>query len=43
LESAARENLALACSVAERVICLPIYPDLRHNAVDYVSSVVRSY
>ncbi len=42
LESATRKNLPLSYTVAERVICLPIYPSLKSDVVDYVCGILRS-
>lgn len=42
LPSAGRENLAVAHHVANRVLCLPIYPDLPLDAVDRVCELIRS-
>lgn len=42
LASAARDRLPVAASVAERVLCLPIYPDLPDEAVRDIAGVVRS-
>jgi len=41
LESATRKNLPLSYTVAERVICLPIYPSLKSDVVDYVCGILR--
>ena len=40
LPSAGRDRLAVAASVAERVLCLPIYPDLPDEAVHDIVGVV---
>lgn len=42
LPSASKENLQIANGIAERVICLPIYPDLRENELYRIVSTVRS-
>ena len=41
LPSATRANLPVASSVAESVICLPIYPDLALDDVARISEVIR--
>ena len=41
LPSAAAANLPVACSVAESVICLPIYPDLALDEVARISEIIR--
>lgn len=41
LPSARRENLPVANSVAQRVLCLPIYPDLEMSVIDEVVSIVE--
>jgi dTDP-4-amino-4,6-dideoxygalactose transaminase len=40
LDSAKPGNLAVAETVTEQVICLPIYPDLDHSAVDEVCAIL---
>lgn len=40
LESAAAENLPVATQMAQRIICLPIYPDLPLDDVDRILSVL---
>ncbi len=40
LPSAARANLPLAYRAAQQVICLPIYPDLADEDVDFVIEVI---
>ncbi|MEW6512978.1 MAG: dTDP-4-amino-4,6-dideoxy-D-glucose aminotransferase VioA [Pseudomonadota bacterium] len=40
LPSASIQNLAVACNIADRVICLPIYPDLLDEQVDAVTALV---
>ncbi len=41
LPSAAQENLPRAKWIADRVLCLPIYPDLSHDDVMRVVSAIR--
>jgi dTDP-4-amino-4,6-dideoxygalactose transaminase len=43
LESAHPENLVTAKTIADRVICLPIYPDLALEDVRRISSLVRAF
>lgn len=38
--SAAQSNLPVATAAAEQVICLPIYPDLPLEVVDYICSII---
>jgi dTDP-4-amino-4,6-dideoxygalactose transaminase len=40
LPSAARSSLPIAAAAADRVICLPIYPDLDQDAIDRVTAVI---
>jgi dTDP-4-amino-4,6-dideoxygalactose transaminase len=40
LPSAGRENLAAATSVAQKILCLPIYPDLDESDVDRISKLI---
>ena len=40
LESAKQENLPVATKVAERVICLPMYADLKKNNVERIVKLV---
>ena len=42
LPSAGKDRLPIAGAVAERVLCLPIYPDLRHSQVRKVTTVIAS-
>jgi dTDP-4-amino-4,6-dideoxygalactose transaminase len=42
LPSAQRSNLPVATALAERVLCLPIYPALTDTQVDDISSLVRA-
>lgn len=42
LPSAQRGNLPVAHAVAERVLCLPIYPALRREDVERVATMVRN-
>lgn len=41
--SARPENLAVAHSVAEKIICLPIYPDLSNEAVDQIIYEIAAF
>jgi dTDP-4-amino-4,6-dideoxygalactose transaminase len=41
LQSAQRQNLPVANDVAERVICLPIYPALTNEQIDMVVSQIK--
>jgi dTDP-4-amino-4,6-dideoxygalactose transaminase len=41
LPSAAHNNLPVARKVAQQVLCLPIYPELRHDQVDHVVEVLK--
>jgi len=36
LKSASPDNLPIAIEVAEKVICLPIYPDLENNEIEKI-------
>jgi dTDP-4-amino-4,6-dideoxygalactose transaminase len=41
MPSAAHGNLPVARKVAQQVLCLPIYPDLPHGAVDRIVDLLR--
>lgn len=43
LSSANPENLSIAKSVAEKVICLPIYPNLEINSVDFIIRCLKYF
>jgi dTDP-4-amino-4,6-dideoxygalactose transaminase len=40
LPSAARANLPVAAAAAEKVLCLPIYPDLSRSDQDRIVSII---
>jgi len=42
LPSAQRSNLPVASAMAERVLCLPIYPALTDSEVDEIAALVRA-
>ena len=39
--SATKENLPVANKTADQIICLPIYPDLSFENVDYITEIIR--
>lgn len=41
LPSARKDNLAVANSVADRVLCLPIYPGLMHDQAETIINLIR--
>jgi dTDP-4-amino-4,6-dideoxygalactose transaminase len=41
LDSARKGNLPVADKVAGQVICLPIYPELEHETVNYICNTIR--
>lgn len=41
LHSAAHANLPIARKAAEQVICLPIYPTLKDEQIDFIASLVK--
>ncbi|TKT72908.1 DegT/DnrJ/EryC1/StrS family aminotransferase [Afipia massiliensis] len=41
LLSASRSNLSVAGDAASRVLCLPIYPDLRDEQVDAIAAIIK--
>lgn len=41
MQSAQRSNLPVASEVAEKVLCLPIYPDLNKNELDRIIDALR--
>jgi dTDP-4-amino-4,6-dideoxygalactose transaminase len=41
LPSARRDNLPVAGRIAERILCLPIYPDLDHKHVARIAELIR--
>ena len=43
IESSGRENLKNAHKIAERVICLPIYPDLALDDVKKISELITNF
>ncbi|UHL66229.1 DegT/DnrJ/EryC1/StrS family aminotransferase [Paralcaligenes sp. KSB-10] len=40
MHSARRENLPVANEIAEKVLCLPIYPELQDSAVERIASLI---
>ena len=40
LPSARRENLPVAADIAARVLCLPIYPDLKDEQIDLIVQII---
>lgn len=42
MPSAAVENLPVANTVADQVLCLPLYPDLDSETVDRICAIIRS-
>lgn len=40
LPSASMDNLPVARNISEHVLCLPIYPDLKDEEVDFVVSII---
>ena len=38
--SAHRDNLPVANATAQRILCLPIYPDLENSAVEYIVKLI---
>jgi dTDP-4-amino-4,6-dideoxygalactose transaminase len=43
LDSAKKSNLMVAHTLAEKVICLPIYPDLELNVVEKIVNLIKKY
>lgn len=43
LISSREENLPVASQIAERVICLPLYSDLRFEQVDFICKTIKNY
>jgi len=41
LQSARKENLPVANSIADKVICLPIFTELRCNVIDFIVKILR--
>lgn len=41
LESALPGKLSIAEKVTEKVICLPLYPDLSYDHVEYITSIIK--
>ncbi|WFP51670.1 DegT/DnrJ/EryC1/StrS family aminotransferase [Methylomonas sp. EFPC3] len=41
LPSANKSNLPIASKVATEVICLPIYPDLQYDQIDFILEVIK--
>ena len=42
LPSAHRDNLAVAASVSQKILCLPIYPDLDVEQIDSITRLIAS-
>ena len=42
LKSSKKENLPVANDIAEQVICLPIYPDLKLSEVEKICEIMKS-
>ena len=42
LESASIKNLPIANAVSEKVLCLPIYPDLELSTVLFITEIIRN-
>ena len=42
LPSAARTNVSVAADIAEKIICLPIYPDLSDDCVQEIIDIIAS-
>lgn len=43
LESAIFDNLSVANSIADKVICLPIYPNLNVDEVFHICKIIKNY
>jgi dTDP-4-amino-4,6-dideoxygalactose transaminase len=43
LPTAKRDNLPVAVEMADRILCLPIYPDLDHATVTAIVALIASY
>lgn len=43
LDSARKDNLPIANEVADKVICLPIYPDLSNDEILYIVQLIKEY
>lgn len=41
IESGKKENLPVATDIADRILCLPIYPDLQFNELDRIINLIR--
>ena len=41
LPSASSENLLIAEKITRQVICLPIYPDLKHEVIDEICDIIQ--
>jgi dTDP-4-amino-4,6-dideoxygalactose transaminase len=41
LPSARKDNLPVASRVAERILCLPIFPDLGDDAIAFIAGLIR--
>jgi dTDP-4-amino-4,6-dideoxygalactose transaminase len=42
LPSATAANLSVSRAMADRVLCLPIYPSLTDTDIDYIAGIVRN-
>lgn len=43
LKSASKENLPVAEKIANQVICLPIYPDLKQSEILYITGILKDH
>jgi dTDP-4-amino-4,6-dideoxygalactose transaminase len=43
LPSAAQSNLPVARQISHEVICLPMYPNLEHEQVDFIVSLIIEF
>jgi dTDP-4-amino-4,6-dideoxygalactose transaminase len=43
LLSSRPENLPVAVELAQKVICLPIYPDLSRDEIEFIVSLIASF
>lgn len=42
LDSASTDNLQIANTVSERVLCLPIYPNINYKIIDRILEIIKS-
>ena len=42
LPSASKENLPIANDLSQKILCLPIYPDLEKDQIDKIVNIIAT-